>query len=163
MKKKSTNLGTTIVELLLYMGLLSIFIVMITNLFGQILNNSTNSITESYLQTNGNFLLIKLAKDINLADEIVTPSNIGESSTSMILKTGTNNISYDLINGRLVLTDLTGSYNLNDADTTISDFVVKRMGNFGGKNGLQISYRLISATSDNKLKSTDFNTFISLR
>jgi len=163
MKKTTFNSGTTIVELILYMGLLSIFMVMVVNLFGQVLSVQTDSVAESYIQTNGNFLLIKLAKDINSSDDIITPSSIGQSATSVVLRSGPNNISYTIINGRLVLTDNTGSYNLNDVDTIISDFLVKRLGNSGGKNGLQVSYKITSAISDQEIKSKDFNTFISLR
>ena len=163
MKKIKLNFGTTIVELLLYMGLLSIFIVMVVNLFGQVLSVQTNSTSESNVQTNGNFILTKLSQDINLADDIITPLNIGQTATSIVLKNGLNNTSYTVVVGRLVLTDSSGNYNLNDVDTIISDFLVKRLGNSGGKHGLQISYKITSAIIESETKSATFNTFISLR
>lgn len=163
MKKTTFNSGTTIVELILYMGLLSIFIVMVVNLFGQVLSVQTNSVSESNIQTNGNYLLIKLAKDINSSDGIITPSSIGQTANSIVLKNGLNNTSYTVVDGRLVLTDSSGTYNLNDVDTIISDFLVKRLGNSGGKNGLQISYKITSTIVESETKSATFNTFISLR
>lgn len=163
MKKIKLNFGTTIVELLLYMGLLSIFIVMVANLFGQVLSVQTSSSSESNVQTNGNFILTKLSQDINLSDDIITPLSIGQTAASIVLKNGPNNTSYSVVNSRLVLTDTTGSYNLNDVDTIISNFLVKRLGNVGGKNGLQISYTITSAIIESETKSTDFNTFISIR
>ncbi len=163
MKKIKLNFGTTIVELLLYMGLMSIFIVMVVNLFGQVLSVQTNSTAQSNVQTNGNFILTKLSQDINLADNIVTPLSIGQTAASIILKNGLNNTSYTVVDGRLVLTDASGSYNLNDVDTIISNFLVKRLGNIGGKNGLQISYTITSVIIESETKSADFNTFISIR
>ena len=163
MKKTTFNSGTTIVELILYMGLLSIFIVMVVNLFGQVLSVQTSSTAHSNVQTNGNFILTKLSKDINLADDFVTPLNIGQTANSIVLKNGLNNTSYTVVDGRLVLTDSSGTYNLNDVNTIISDFLVKRLGNSGGKNGLQISYKITSTIVESETKSATFNTFISLR
>lgn len=165
MKSKSLffNSGNTIVELILYLGLLSIFILMLTGLFSQILTAQTGSVTDSYLQTNGNFLLTKLSSDINSADSIITPAAIGTSSVSLTLKTGTENTSYSVVNHRLVLTDSSGSYNLNDVDTVISDFNVIRLGNPDGKNGLQISYQITSVIPNQDVKSRNFSTFITIR
>jgi len=160
----SSKQGTTIVELTLYMGLLSIFILIIFNLFTTVLSTQTRSTATSLVQTNGNFLLSKLTHDINQADSIVLPLTINSTSSAMTLKIGTTNASYSISNGRIVLTDSAGTYNLNDADTTVSDFVVQRLGNSGGLPGLQITFTLTSNVVDNSnIKSKTFNTFATLR
>lgn len=164
MNRLAPNSGTTIVELTLYMGLLSIFIVILFNLFTAILSTQTRSTAVSLVQTNGNFLLTKLTRDINQTDNIILPLAIGASSTSMILTVGTTNATYALFNGRLVLTDISGNYNLNDSDTTVSDFVITKLGNSGGKPGLQISFTITSNVVDNSnIKSKTFQTFSAIR
>lgn len=164
MKKILPNSGTTLIELVLYMGLLSIFLLMIFNLFATILATQTRSIAVSLVQTNGNFLLTKLTYDINQADSIITPLAIGTSDVSMVLRLGTSDADYSVSGGRLVLTDSSGPSNLNDIDTTVSDFVVKRLGNSGGRQGLQISFTITSNVIDNtSIKAKSFQTFATLR
>lgn len=162
--KTSTNRGTTIVELTLYMGLLTIFIVILFNLFSQILSTQTRSTAVSLVQTNGNFLLTKLAHDINQADAIITPASIGSSGTTMVLRIGTTNATYTINNNRLLLTDSAGSYNLNDVDTTISNFLVTRLGNTDGKPGIKLYFTVTSNVVDNtSIKSKDYQTFAVIR
>lgn len=164
MTRLAPNSGTTIVELTLYMGLLSIFIIILFNLFTAILSTQTRSVAVSLVQTNGNFLLTKLTSDINRADSIVLPLAIGASASSMVLKVGTTNATYSISNGRLVIADGSGSNNLNDSDTTISDFVVIKLGNAGGKPGLQISFTITSNVVDNSnIKTKTFQTFSAIR
>lgn len=162
--KNTLKNATTIVELTLYMGLLSIFLVIIFNLFSQIISTQTRSVAVSLVQTNGNFLLTKLTHDINQANAITAPASIGSSAISMTLTIGTTNSSYTISNGRLTMTDTSGTYNLNDADTTISDFVVTRLGNSGGKAGLKIVFTVTSNVVDNSnIKTKTYQTFASLR
>ncbi len=162
--KNNYHQGTTIVELTLYMGLLSIFIVALFNLFSQILSTQTRSTAVSLVQTNGNFLLTKLTHDINQADAIITPASIGSSGTTMVLRIGTTNATYTISGNRLQLTDATGSYNLNDVDTTISNFSVVRLGNSGGENGLRLSFTITSDVVDNSgVKTKSFTTFATIR
>lgn len=160
---KNTS-GTTVVELVLYMGLLSIFILALSNLFSQILNTQTRSAAVSLVQTNGNFLLTRLTHDINQANDIIAPVAIGDSLVSFTLKVGSSLSTYSLNNGRLQLNDGTNIYNLNDADTAISNLIALRLGNSGGKNGLRLSFSVTSLVVDNTgIKSADFKTFANLR
>lgn len=161
---KNNNQGTTIVELTLYMGLLSIFIIIFFDLFTQIISTQTRSTAVSLIQTNGNYLLTKLTRDINQADSIIYPINLGSSASTMTLKIGGTDASYLLSNGRLILTDNTGTYNLNDSNTTITDFSVIKLGNLTGKPGLKLSFTITSNIVDNSnIKSKNFNTFVTIR
>lgn len=156
--------ATTIVELTLYMGLLSIFLVILFDLFSQIISTQTRSVAVSLVQTNGNFLLTKLTHDINQAAAIATPLSLGSSASTMTLTIGSTNASYAVSNGRLVMTDSSGTFNLNDVDTTLSDFVVTRIGNSGGKAGLKIVFTLTSNIADNSsIKTKTYQTFATLR
>jgi len=146
------------------MGLLSIFILILFNLFATILSAQTRSSAVSLVQTNGNFILTKLTSDINQADSIVSPASIGSSLTSMTIKIGTTDATYSLANGRLVLVDSSGTFNLNDSDTTVSNFVATRIGNSGGKAGIQLQFSLTSNVVDNSnIKTKDFQTFAAIR
>lgn len=162
--KNNYKKATTIVELTLYMGLLSIFLVILFDLFSQIISTQTRSVAVSLVQTNGNFLLSKLTHDINQATAITIPLSLGSSASTMTLTIGSTNATYSVINGRLVMTDSSGTFNLNDVDTTLSDFVVTRLGNSGGKAGLKIIFTLTSNVVDNSnIKTKTYQTFATLR
>ena len=164
MKKLPSHSGTTVVELVLYMGLLSIFILILFDLFAQILSTQTRSTSVSLVQTNGNFLLTKLTRDINRADSVVIPAVIDTTASSMTLKIGTTNATYSVSEGRLSLSDASGTYFLNDVDTSISGFVVKKIGNSTGRPGLQLFFTVSSNVVDNSsLKTKSFQTFAALR
>lgn len=164
MKKISSHSGTTVVELVLYMGLLSIFIMILFDLFAQILSTQTRSTGVSLVQTNGNFLLTKLTHDINQADSIITPAAIDATGSSMILKIGATNATYSVSGSRLLLSDASGSYYLNDIDTSVSDFLVKKIGNSTGRPGLQLFFTVSSNIVDNSnIKTKSFQTFATLR
>jgi hypothetical protein len=164
MTKRPLNSGTTVVELILYIGLLSIFILLLFNLFSSLLSSQTRSVAVSLIQTNGNFILTKLTHDINQADSIVSPATLDTPVTTMTLKNGTNNVTYSVVDKRLVLSDATGNHNLNDVDTTFSNFIVRRLGNTGGKQGLEISFTITSNVTDNSnIKTKDFNIFATTR
>lgn len=162
--KNKFQIGTTIVELTLYMGLLSIFLFILSDLFVQMLNTQTRSTAVSLVQNNGNFLLTKLTRDINQADTITTPSSLGTSSTTIVLTMGTTSATYSIGNSRLQRTDSSGTYYLNDADTSISNFNALRLGNTGGKHGLQFSFTVTSNVVDNSnIKSAIFQSAANLR
>jgi hypothetical protein len=141
---KNTNQGTTIVELLLYSLLLSIFLLALFNIFSQILNARNRSQSITLVQRNGNYLLTRLASDIKDASSVTTPISIGSSATTMSLTIGTTINTYSLSSGRLQI----NSHNLNDVDTTVSHFIVKKIGNIGGKSTLQIGFTLTSNIVD---------------
>lgn len=162
--KKIHNHGNTIVELTLYMGLLSIFLLALFNLFSLIISTQTRATAVSLVQTNGNYLLAKLSYDINQADAITYPLSVGTSAFTMTLVNNGVSYVYSVNNGRLNLSDGTAAYGLNDSDTAISNFFVRRLGNPSGSNSLQLSFTITSLVVDNTgTKSADFSTTSAIR
>jgi hypothetical protein len=158
------NPGDTIVELLLYAALLCIFLLALFNLFSLIISNQTRATAVSLVQSNGNFLLAKLAYDLNQADAITSPLTIGSSAVSMTLVNVGVTTVYSVTNGRLNLSVGTSVNALNDADTAVSNFIVRRLGNVGGSNSLQVGFTVTSLVVDNtSLKAADFSTTAAIR
>lgn len=142
--------GSTVVELILYMGLLSVFLLMLFELYGQVLSNQTRSASVSLVQQNANFVLNKLTHDIRQADSIISPAGIGASSSVIVLRNGGLNQSYQVINHRLVFgPDIATASALNDADTRISNFRAIRVGNPDGKNTLILDFTVESILAEN--------------
>lgn len=142
--KSQLHKGYTLVELLVYMGLLAILLTVFTQIFLNTLEVRTQS--ESYLSVSadGKYLLARLSYDMARATAIVTPSSIGSQTNNLQLTINGTTYSYALSNGNLQLTNNFGTDVLNSSSTSVSNLTLLRVGNPGGKNTVQVSFTLTS-------------------
>lgn len=143
------DLGFTLVEVLLYMGLFSIFLVSLSWIFHAMLDVQLASYSTSAVETDGRFLLSRFHYDVPRATSLVTPASIGESATSLQLVIQGEQYTYTVNGNVLQLTNSTGIYTLHSPDTIVTSFVVKRMGNVNGKNAVIIIFTLSGGNTDN--------------
>ncbi len=162
MKKRAA--GFTIVELLVYAGILTIFLYVLTNIFTAVIDMQLESETESAVIQDGNYILSRLGYDMNRASAIVLPAGLGDQTDTLILTIGGSNYTYALTTGNLVLTDAIGSGSLNSYGTTVSNLTFRRYGNVNGKNSISIAFTLTSTTQrPSGPQSRDYQTTLGLR
>ena len=158
--------GFTLIELLIYMGLLSIILVVLSQIFGSILDAQLESEASSSVHRDGRFILSKLSHDIHKAQSIVDPAAIGEQSTDLQLTIDGINYTYSIYNGNLEVASGTETNNLNSGDTTVSDLTFTRIGNSvaNAKNTVRITYTITSKIVRPKgVETKDFQTTIGIR
>ena len=143
--------GFTLVELLIYMGLMAAFLTVLTSIFLSALDVQTQSEATSSVEDDGRYILSRLVYDIHRASSVTVPASNGQTANSLSLNVGT----YTLSGGKL---QINGSDNLNSYATTLSSFSVTRLGNSGGKPTLTISFSL----KDNSETKT-YQTTVSMR
>ncbi len=141
--------GFTIVELLLYIGLLTIFMTIVTRLFTGITDEQLSAEAAGAVEQDSRFLYNRFAYDIPRASGIV---NAGSSLTLVI--DGVQ-ISYQLNNGNLLrLGDA-----LNSAGTRISDLSFSQVG-----KSVQMKFTITSTTQTVRgADSKTIETTIALR
>jgi len=158
--------GVTIVELLLYMGIFSIVLTLLTAIFTQVIDVQLEADATSSVQLDGRYILSRLSYDVHRADSIVSPA-LGNQGSSMQLLIGGMTYTYSIDGGgNLVVADTTGtSYQLNSYNTTISNTIFRQVGNFaGGDNTIKITYTVTSKTMEDKgPKMRTFSTTVGLR
>lgn len=159
--------GVTIVELLLYMGILTILLTILTSVFVSALDVQSESNATSSVEQDGNYILARLNYDIHRAQSIDIPSYNGLPTTDnfQITIDGTS-YTYSVDgNNNLILTDSLGVNNLNNYGTDVSAFSVQRLGNAGRvENSLKINFTLTSRTRRvSGFETKNFQTNISLR
>lgn len=133
--------GFSLVELIVYMGILSALLVVFTDIFTSILDNELSSQRTSSVAQDGRYIYSRLIYDINRAQGIVLPANLGDTSVSLQAVIAGKLYTYALSNGNLTITDDTGtSYMLNSYDTTISGLQFTRLGNATGKHTFRINF-----------------------
>lgn len=148
-QKFYTQKGFTLVELLLYMGIFSILLVILLQLFSAILSTHAESQATSAVDQNGSFILSRLAYDIHYASDIVSPT-LGVScnwpttpTCQLVLSNGTYKITSL---GNLTLTANGKTDSLNSFNTEIINMTFTTLGNTnpGSKPSVQIQFTLQS-------------------
>lgn len=131
--------------MLLYMGLLSLFLVVLTDILVQTLESRTKSTAETFVTADDLFVRSRLAYDIRRASSIVTPANPGTTTQQLVLTIGGTTYTYARANGALTLTIGSGSQEaLTTSDTRVAGFAVYRAGDGSTKDTLQLTYTLQS-------------------
>ena len=147
---RRSRAGFTLVEIIMYMGILAFLLLILTQLLSSILGIHLESQASSAIQQDGRFILARLTYDINRAESIVLPATPSAQSSSLqqVLDSITN--TYSLSGGNLLITNNLGSDNLNSYGTTVSNLSFRRLGNIGGKNTITIAFTLQSVTAREK-------------
>ena len=158
--------GVTIVELLLYMTILSILLTILTSVFVSALDVQSESNAASSVEQDGNYILARLAYDIHRAQSINVPATNGETFNNFQIVVGGVNYTYSIdANDNLILTNNLGANNLNNYGSSVSAFLVQRLGNTGGvENTLKINFTVTSRTKRvSGFEAKNFQTNLSLR
>jgi type II secretory pathway component PulJ len=120
----STNQrGFTMVELLLYMGIYSILMVVLMQIFTSILSVHAESQANSAVDQDTNYILSRMTQDLHTATNVVTPS-LGTSGTALHIIGAGKDITYSISGNTMTLTDnntlTTDRLNSVDTDATAS-------------------------------------------
>jgi type II secretory pathway pseudopilin PulG len=163
--KKTAQRGFTLIELVLYAGLLSILVGVMGVMFGQIVDVQLESEATSGVDQDGRYILGKMIydmKSLNTSDTIATPANPGNTSTTLQLNINSTNYTYSLDgNGNLVLTNnATGEANvLNGWQTSVSNLSFQRIGAGGSNDTIRVSFTINSRVQQHSgVESRSFQT-----
>ena len=156
--------GVTLVELLLVMGLLSIFMVMLSGILAASLDVQSQSQSYATVNHDGRFILARLEYDINHASAVTVPAVYGAASTSLGITVDGAAYAYTLNGTNLQLNNGTNTDVLNGGDTAVSDVSFIKYGNAGGKPLVKVSFTLTSKVAHDGIYDTQtFTTMVGLR
>lgn len=141
--------GFTIVELVIYMGILAFILLMLTDILVAALNVQLATQSTSQVSQDGRYIYNRLIYDINNASSVSAPLNLGSTSATLALSKNSTNYTYALNNGNLQVTTPAGTDQLNSVDTQIADLQFRRIGNVAGKPTFRINFTVIG-----KIKGT---------
>lgn len=164
--KFKSQKGTTIIELLLYMGILAILLTILTSIFISALDVQSESNAASGVEQDGNYILARLNYDIHRAQSVNIPAALGATSDNLQIVIDGDSYIYSVdANNNLILINSLGLNNLNGYETSISDFSIRRLGNAGGaEDSLRIAFTATSRTRRvSGFETKDFQTNLSLR
>jgi prepilin-type N-terminal cleavage/methylation domain-containing protein len=162
---KFTLRGFTMVELLIYMGILSILLTVLTNIFTTVIDVQLESGSTSSVQMDGRFMLNRLSYDVQRAASITTP-NLGSQSASLALVINGQTNTYSLDgNNNLVLSAGATSGQINSYDTEVETITFTTIGNsMSGKNTVRVVYTLRSRIASSRGEDVQtFTTTVGMR
>jgi Tfp pilus assembly protein PilW len=163
-KRNLKSKGFTLVELIIYIGLLSTFLLVLLEIFISILNLRAESETTSVINQDTRFIFTRMAYDIDRADLVNQPAALGETTNTLQLVISGVTYTYSLSNGNLILTVGGVGDQLNSNETTIENLSFQKIGNASGKPTLktQLTVQAIAVESIGN-RSQTFATTLGLR
>lgn len=145
-KKITDRSGFTIVEFMIYMAILSGFLVVLTNIFVSIVELKADTESVSAIEQDGRFIMARMMHDLHRASGVTIPAASGAASSSLTIVIGGVNYTYQLTGADLTLTNDTGTNRLNSSESKVSGLSFLRVGNAGGKPTVQIQFSVDSVT-----------------
>ncbi len=160
MKKR----GVTIIEMVIYMSILSVLLLFFTEMFATLINKQLETESLSNMQQDSNYLLSRLNYDFTQASSIVLPAVPGVSAPSLRLMIGATLYDYYLTSGNLVI-DHGGIQNqLNSSETSISNLSFRRLGVGNSRDVIQVKFDVTSKIKQpNGYDINHFSTTLGIR
>lgn len=145
--KHSTRKGMTLIELVIYMGMLILLISVLSSIFSAIVDVQLNSNSVSSVDQDGNYLLAKLTHDVASSSAILVPLTPGTVSNTLQLTINSINYTYSINAGNnfQIVNNSTNETNvLNSYNTKVSGLTFTRIGNGGTGDTVQVAYTITS-------------------
>lgn len=164
---KNKSIGSTLVELLLYMVIFSILTVALFQLFVMIIETQLESQSTSSVLVDGQYILNRFNYDIKRTKSIVSPLVGGQSSTLQVSIDSTT-YTYTLTNGNLTIASSGAEIadQLNSTNTNVTNLNFTHLGDTQGNNTdtITISFEINSNISRQGGPQTEnFKTTLGIR
>lgn len=163
-KMKLQQKGFTLIEFLIYMGIFSILLLVLTGVFVSMLEIKAESEATSSVTQDGRYIIEKLKYGFARASSVTTPASLGGSGSTLTFVADGITYTYALSSGNLQLTENTGTYTMNSSETTLSSITFQRIGNSGGKDTIKVTFIINSKTArKGGVESRTYTTVIGRR
>ncbi len=147
--------GFTLVEILIYMGLFTIFLLILSGIFVSTLEIQQNTHDTARVEEDSHFLYARLQYDILRADEVQKPSVSGESSDTLTLLSDGKVLSYQLINDQLTLSVDSGPPQLlTGPEITVTKLEFIKLGKEDEHPSIKANLTLQSSTQNTSVPET---------
>ncbi|MFH0772741.1 MAG: hypothetical protein V1922_00295 [bacterium] len=154
----------TLVELVVYVGILSLLLIIFIDMFALLVNKQLETESLSSVQQDALYLLSRFSYDFGRAKDISFPSSPGTPSASLRLLIDSASYDYYATSSGIVATSSGYINQLNSADTTISNLSFQRLGVGNSKDVVQIKLDISSrAKKQSGYEVTHFSTTLGIR
>jgi len=167
---KTSQKGTSLIELIVYFSLLGIVLIIATDLMLRTGEFSLEASNRNYIQEDARFIVNRLNYDIRRANSISTPANLGDNSGTLVLTIGTETYTYNRVGTNLQYEKIFGpppttiTANTNSSFTKVTSLNFQRLGNISGKPTIKVSFQLEAVKKEKSgPKQKNFETVVGVR
>ena len=155
----------TIVEFLIYIGILSIILMVFLDLLVTLTRFRTEAESTSNIQQDSSYLINKLIADVHRAKTINSPLHPPDQANVLNLEIGGTSYSYATDSAKnLIMSDGTNSYQLNGYDTEVPGILFTRLGQNDIHDVLKIKFTVTSRVKNPAgNESQSYETVVGLR
>lgn len=139
-----SQLGATIIEVIIYTFLSISFLLVLTDIFSSLLDKGKESVSFSEVETDAKYINQKILNNFAQATSITTPSSLNTSVGTLVFTANSVSYSYYLSGNNLYISEGGTVNQLNSYGTQISNLAFTRYGSLTGKSIIKISYDLKS-------------------
>jgi len=160
--------GSTLIELLIYIAVLGIILLVVTDLLSQSLEASVKSQVRNEVEENSRLIFERIKYDVRRAGAITVPANLGETQNSLVLTIDGQPLTFSKIGNALFITNGLISDPITTNEVVVDSISFQKIGgkieSSGGKPTLKISLSLrgLRATKQGTLTKS-WTTTLSLR
>ena len=164
MKKYNDKKGFSLIELVLFMGLYSIVLLVLTTLFAEIVQKQLELQSTTSVETDHTYILSRLNYDFNRADSVIIPDVIGDVSEQLTLVIEGIEYTYSVNGTAFELSGNGGTFQLNSPRTEVSDVTFQKIGNLSGSPTIKTKLKLNSKVQESSgIKNIDIDTTFGLK
>jgi type II secretory pathway pseudopilin PulG len=99
--KKNSRAGFSLLEILIYIAVIAVVTTAIGGVFLSVAGGQARADAMAEINSNLRFALDKINQDISAASAITTPASAGNTSATLALTSGANQITYCAVNSQL--------------------------------------------------------------
>lgn len=140
--------GTTLVEVLIVMGLMTIFMLILSSVFTATADIQVRSDSYNAVSAEGRYIMSRLNYDIARSTSISRPVGLGTSNTLLRMVISGVTYNYQLTGSNIQLNDGSGFVNLNGNQVVVSNVLFYKYGNSTGKETIRYTFTLTSVDQD---------------
>jgi hypothetical protein len=142
---KTSSPGITLVELLIYMGLFTGFLVILSGVFVSTLEVQSESSQTARIEQDSQYLFARLQYDVSRADDLISPAVNGETTNSLVIAVTEGELTYFIENGQLKLSLSGGTSEvITSTGITVSLLEFQRLANEDGIPSVRTQIQLNS-------------------
>ena len=160
MKKR----GVTLIELVIYMSILSVLLLFFTDMFATLINKQLETESLSNVQQDANYLLSRFSYDFGRAASISLPAAPGAPANSLRLLIGSTFYSYSVSSGNLIVEHGGVQDTMNSSEVAISNPTFQRLGLGNSHDAIRITFDVTSKVKQQAgYDVTHFSTTLGIR
>jgi len=150
MKKYFYQSGSSLIEMLIYIAIVSVFLITLINFSWDVIYSKVKNTTIGETTDNTHIIIEKIGLTTRNADSIDAPTSGQTSQTLVLNNPNGSQTTFDLSDGRLRINEGTGYFYLTSSKVNITNLEFINLSQTGTKGNIRIKMTISHNNPENK-------------